>query len=43
LFSAISANWRGRPLESHEVVIETIRALAATTGLTVHAELDNGC
>ncbi|MGB9302476.1 MAG: ISAzo13 family transposase, partial [Mycobacterium sp.] len=26
LFSAISRNWRGRPLESHEVVIETLRA-----------------
>lgn len=42
LFSAISANWRGRPLESHEVVIETIRAVTTKTGLTVHAELDTG-
>lgn len=40
LFSAISRNWRGRPLESHEVVIETLRAVTTTTGLTVHAELD---
>src|SRR4249920_4028530 len=40
LFSAISRNWRGRPLESHEVVIETIRAVTTSTGLTVHAELD---
>ena len=41
LFSAISRNWRGRPLESHEVVIETIRAVTTTTtGLKVHAELD---
>lgn len=40
LFSAISRNWRGRPLESHEVVIETIRAVTTRTGLTVHAELD---
>jgi hypothetical protein len=40
LFSAISRNWRGRPLESHEVVIETIRAVTTTTGLSVHAELD---
>ena len=32
LFSAISAHWRGRPLESHEVVIETIRAVTTTTG-----------
>ncbi len=40
LFSAISRNWRGRPLESHEVIIETLRAVTTTTGLTVHAELD---
>ena len=40
LFSAISRNWRGRPLESHEVVIETLRAVTTAAGLTVHAELD---
>jgi hypothetical protein len=40
LFSAISRNWRGRPLESHEVVIETLKAVTTKTGLTVHAELD---
>ena len=40
LFSAISRNWRGRPLESHEIVIETLKAVTTTTGLTVHAELD---
>jgi hypothetical protein len=40
LFSAISRNWRARPLESHEVIIETLRATTTTTGLTVHAELD---
>jgi Rhodopirellula transposase DDE domain len=40
LFSAISRNWRGRPLQSHEVVIETIRATTTSTGLTVNAELD---
>ena len=42
LFSAISRNWRGRPLESHEVVIETLRAVTTRAGLTVHAELDTG-
>jgi hypothetical protein len=41
LFSAISRNWRGRPLESHEVIIETLRAVTTRTGLTVHAELDS--
>src|SRR5680860_369302 len=40
LFSAISRNWRGRPLESHEVVIETLKAVTTSTGLTVHAEID---
>ena len=40
LFSAISRNWRARPLESHEVVIETLRATTTSTGLTVDAALD---
>jgi len=40
LFSAITMNWRGRPLESHEVVIETIAATTTSTGLTVRAVLD---
>ena len=40
LFSAISRNWRGRPLQSHEVVIETLRATTTSTGLTVNAVLD---
>ena len=33
-------NWRGRPLTSHEVIVETIAATTTSTGLTVHAELD---
>ena len=33
-------NWRGRPLESHEVIIETIAATTTKTGLTVRAVLD---
>jgi hypothetical protein len=40
LFSAITLNWRGRPLTSHEVVIETISATTTKTGLTVTARLD---
>ena len=40
LFSHISMNWRGRPLISHEVIVETIAATTTNTGLTVHAELD---
>jgi transposase len=40
LFSHISMNWRGRPLTSHEVIINTIAATTTRTGLRVHAELD---
>jgi hypothetical protein len=42
LFSHISMNWRGRPLTSHEVVVNTIAATTTGTGLKVHAELDTG-
>lgn len=35
-------NWRGRPLTSHEVIVNTIAATTTATGLTVHAELDTG-
>jgi Rhodopirellula transposase DDE domain len=42
LFSAISMNWRGRPLTSHEVIVELIGATTTQTGLRVHAELDQG-
>jgi hypothetical protein len=42
LFSAISTNWRGRPLTSHEVVVELIAAATTRTGLTVRAERDTG-
>ncbi len=40
LFSAITTNWRGRPLTSHEVDIETIAATTTSTGLKVRAVLD---
>ena len=33
-------NWRGRPLTSHDVIVETIAATTTTSGLLVHAELD---
>lgn len=41
LFAAISTNWRGRPLTSHEVAIELIGATHNDSGLTVHAQLDD--
>jgi len=40
LFAHISMNWRGRPLTSHQVVIELIGATTTRSGLTVHAEAD---
>lgn len=40
LFSHISMNWRGRPLSSHDVTVETIAATTTRTGLTVEARLD---
>ena len=36
----ITMNWRGRPLTSHEVIVQTIAATTTRTGLRVHAELD---
>ena len=42
LFAQISMNWRGRPLTSHEVIVETIAATTTRTGLTVQAALDTG-
>ena len=42
LFSHISSNWRGRPLTSHEVIVNSIAATTTRTGLSVHAELDDG-
>jgi hypothetical protein len=35
-------NWRGRPLTSHEVIVQTIAATTTGTGLSVHAALDTG-
>jgi transposase len=40
LFSAITQNWRGKPLVSHEVVVNLIGATTTTTGLKVKSELD---
>ena len=40
LFSQITLNWRGRPLTSHQIIVDLIGATSTTTGLTVRAELD---
>ncbi len=42
LFSHITMNWRGRPLVSHQVVVELIAATRTATGLEVEARLDTG-
>ncbi len=41
MFSYISQNWRGRPLESHEVIINLIGATTTKKGLKIECELDN--
>jgi hypothetical protein len=40
LFSFITQNWRGKPLVSHQAIVNLIASTTTTTGLTVHAELD---
>jgi DDE family transposase len=35
-------NWRGRPLETHEVIVALIGATTTQTGLRVRTELDRG-
>jgi hypothetical protein len=40
LFAHISLNWRGRPLVSHEVIVDLIGATTTRTGLRVRAERD---
>jgi hypothetical protein len=42
LFSHITMNWRGRPLTSHEVVVQTIAATRTSRGLRAEAVLDPG-
>jgi transposase len=42
LFSQITQNWRGRPLTSHEVVVNLIANTTTTKGLRVQAALATG-
>lgn len=42
LFAQITLNWRGRPLTSHQIIVDLIGATNTATGLTVRAELDTG-
>jgi len=42
MFCHITQNWRGRPLVSHEVIINLISNTATQQGLKINAELDDG-
>lgn len=39
LFSEISKNWRGKPLDSYETIVKYIRTTKTATGLRVRAQL----
>lgn len=41
MFSHISMNWRGKPLTSHEVIVNLIANTTTQTGLRIRAELDS--
>ncbi len=40
LFSQITMNWRGRPLTTHQAIVDLISNTTTATGLTVHCVLD---
>jgi transposase len=41
LFSFISQNWRGKPLVSHQVIVDLIAATSTKAGLKVQAQIDS--
>jgi hypothetical protein len=41
MFSFMSLNWRGRPLESIELIINLIAGTTTNTGLQLYAQLDD--
>jgi hypothetical protein len=42
MFSFVSLNWRGKPLESLEAIIDLIGSTTTSTGLKIYARLDPG-
>jgi hypothetical protein len=40
MFCHITRNWRGKPLLSHEVIIQLIAATTTKEGLRIQAQLD---
>lgn len=41
LFSFITQNWRGKPLVTHQVIVDLISATTTRKGLHVHSRLDD--
>ena len=41
LFSFITQNWRGKPLVTHQVIVNLIAATTTTTGLRVQSRVDH--
>ena len=41
LFAFITQNWRGKPLVSHQVIVQLIATTTTDTGLTVTCRLDD--
>lgn len=41
LFAFISQNWRGKPLVSHQVIVDLIAATTTKSGLKVRAQIDS--
>ncbi len=41
LFAFITQNWRGKPLVSHQVIVQLISATTTQTGLNVACRIDN--
>jgi hypothetical protein len=41
MFAHITQNWRGRPLVSHEVIVNLIAHTTTNAGLMIQAELDS--
>lgn len=42
LFAFITQNWRGKPLLTHQVIVQLIASTTTRTGLTVQRRLDRG-
>jgi Rhodopirellula transposase DDE domain len=40
LFAFITQNWRGKPLVSHQVIVQLIGSTTTEAGLSVHCEID---